>query len=424
LATGGFYGYIILYADSGLTDIIDRYDSTMFWGGDEYAYSYSTPAIARRESKHFYIAISSADGSEGLTMLNETSPDGTGNRDLFTGLSFESCNPGGFTVANFTVRRDPRLWWPDLKTYNRISIGGGSQRYWEGYIDKPDRQMGFDEVQVGCLGWSSQLNELGATADVYATTATYKASTFITGVMLADTDIDIVAGTVETGDYAYPIGTKWTLAPYTEYYQCMEQFNSGNNYDWGVWLDLAFDYADKDTTTIDWFVKVGDCDDIRVAYNPEQYCNRVIVSYTQDGSHNQTVTVNNTTEQSKYGRVVTHLVTLPGRITTAGATQVANTYLAEHEVLRVSAEFTTTRVYTINGTEGDLALVRAGENVRILDWIPTQELLGYGVSDISTFQIKRTLYNRDDKTLDITPTEFISSVDITISRLQTGGYLR
>jgi hypothetical protein len=364
-----------------------------------------------------YIKIWDSAGAF-LTELTEHIPQTAWTPNVFEGLSFESCNPGGFTVANFTIHRPITQYWSDLLYRNWVIIGEGATVFWEGYIAKPSRSIRPDTVDVACLGWSSQLNEIFTESDITAGVGGYKCSTFIVA-MLANYYFGIVIGDIDTADYAYPEGTRFEFAPATFYFDAIEQLNAGNNYDWGVWTNRQFDFLPK-SSDIDWLVWTHDCNDLTISPNPESLCNYVLVNYTQDGSHYQTVILSDTDSIWTYG-LHQKEVDIPGQITTDGATQIATTYLAECKDLKVAAELTCSRIFDIYGVEHHLGEVRGGENIRIVDWLPTEEVIS-GVNDIATFQIKSAKYNNNDYTLSITPTEFLPSTEILIARLNATGY--
>ena len=342
------------------------------------------------------------------------------NEDDFQDLSIESCNPGGWTVASFQVPRDIRQYWEEFCYRNWVEFKEGAVTYYYGFINKPRRTLKPDVFELECQGWSAQLNELGTQTDITAGGGGYLASTFITGIILADADIKITHGTIETDDYSYPSGTSFEFSKYTSYFDCLEQLNQGNNYDWGVWENGALSFTKKAAGVIDWYIRTDDCNDLEISYDSDKLCNRVVVSYTQDGTTQESQTLNDTDSQAKYG-VLTKLVTIPGKITTAGATVVAQTYLDAYSQLQVAGQFTAKRVYDTLGVEQNLAEVRAGQNIQITDWLPTEEAIS-AVNDIATFQIKATKYDHSSYTLDITPTEFIPAVEIKLARLEATGY--
>jgi hypothetical protein len=430
-ADGGFFGTIKVFADSSYTIVLDVTSFEDMWGGDEYEYEAPTPipepvarATVSREPRGMYVLVQDRTGDEALSQLTERMPEQQPSVNLFEGMSFESCNPGGFTTASFTLHRPVTQYWADLLPRNRIVIGESAQVFWEGYIDKAPRSIRPDIFDVSCQGWSARLNELWTTADITVVAATDHMNEFISNVVLADAELstysEIVAGTIETGDYDFPDGTRFEFAPATYYFDALEQMNAANNYDWGVWLDHKFYFTAKTPTIIKWYVKTEDCDDLTISQNVEALCNYVLVNYTQDGSHYQQVTVQDADSQALYG-VIKKKIDVPGRITTAGATQIGNTYIAECKDLKVSAEFTCNRIFDAYGSEHSLGEARGGDNIRIADWLPTEETL-ITVNDIATFQIKSVKYNHDDYTLDVTPTEFLPSTDIQIARLQAVGY--
>jgi hypothetical protein len=366
-----------------------------------------------------HILISNRAGTSEISRLleNESAPF------KFTDLSFESVIPGGWTVASFKVPRPIRVWYDDMQTFNRIVIGEGPFVFWEGYIDKVDRGINPDVFNVGCLGWSSIFNQQGTTADITVVAATDHMSEFIINVLLADANITSLisnsTANIGTTDYDYPDNTRFEFSPYTTYFDALDKLNSGNNWQWGVWKDRVMSFNAKPTTPT-WLAKTSDCSDLKIGGNPANYANRIICSYTQDSVHQQSVTVNDTTSQTDYGRIVVKTLTIPGRITTAGATAMANVYLTEMATLKVSAEFTTSKIYDIYGTEHHLGEVKAGEVVRITDWLPTEEISG--VDNIATFEIKSPKYDHNSSSLAITPTEFVSQVEVSMARIEATGY--
>jgi hypothetical protein len=349
------------------------------------------------------------------------------NEGDFQNLSIESCNPGGWTVASFQVPRDIRQYWEEFCYKNWVLINEGAVTYYYGFINKVRRTLKPDMFELECQGWSAQLNELGTQADITAGGGGYLASTFITSVILADLDSYISQGTIETDDYSYPNGTSFEFSKWTSYFDCLEQLNQGNNYDWGVWENAGLSFTKKAAGVIDWYIRTDDCNDLEISYDSDKLCNRLVISYTQDGSHQQSFTLNDTASQIKYG-VLTKLITIPGKIITGSTTEpytgaylVGHTYLDAYSTLQVAAQFTTKRVYDTLGVEQHLAEVKAGQNIQITDWLPTEEAIS-AVNDIATFQIKATKYDHSKYTLDITPTEFIPAVEIKLARLEATGY--
>jgi len=240
-------------------------------------------------------------------------------------------------------------------------------------------------------------------------------------VLDADSDCEIYGNDIETTDFEYAVGTRFEFSPFTTYFNALEQFNAASNFDWGSWGRELY-WKAKTPSVIDWFVYTNDCDSLTITPNPAAFCNEVIVSYTQDGTHQQTTTRSDTDSQSKYGRVVKRLLDIPGRITTTNAQSVGDLYLAETAEIKVAAEFTCKRIFDSRGAVRNLAEVRAGENVSILDWLPTEELLARNVNDIATFQIKSTTYSHNEPSLQITPTEFVPQIEVKLAQLEAVGY--
>ena len=369
-----------------------------------------------------HILISNLSGAVDLAQLNEAIPHEEGT-NVFEDLTFESCNPGGFTVASFVLHRPITEYWPDLIYKNRIIIGEGEVVVWEGYIDQVIRSIRPDSFQVNCLGWCSRLGELGTTTDINVGGGTYKLSTFINSVVLADAALvaesSIIAGTISTSDWAYNSGTVFSFAPYTSYSDATEELNKGNNFNYGVWTDKKLNFTAK-TSTINWLVKTEDCSDLTISPDSETFCNRLYTTWMEGGLYPLHRTDNNTTSQGLYG-IIEKSLSLPGKKHANDAAQIATTYINEMSVLRASAEFTCSRIYDANGTEVPLYLVRGGDNVQIVDYLSTEETL-VAISDIATFQIKSPQYDHKNASLKITPSDFIPSTETRIGQLEATGY--
>jgi hypothetical protein len=342
----------------------------------------------------------------------------------FENLTVETCMPGGFTVANFTLHRNIGVPYPDVASYNEIKIIEGPWVLFEGYIDMVSRSINPDSLDVQCLGWSAILNQCGTTADIIVTGAgNNQASDFITNVMFADSDITtfLTAGTIDTSDFAYQAGTTFEFKPFKTYQDCLEEFNGTNYYDYGCWEDKSFFWTPR-SDSVDWLVSTLDCSDVSISPNPDWLCNRVIVSYG-DGDFMQQTIREDTDSQTKYGRRIIKTLELQNIYILADAQRYGDQYITEHKDLKVTSELTTSRVFTTAGAEVPLYRVRAGDIVKVIDWMPASELLmDVNVTDITTFKIKSTSYDHSDNSLQITPTEPLSQVEIDLARLASREY--
>lgn len=348
----------------------------------------------------------------------------------FENLSFETCMPGGPTVASFVLHRKVNIEWDDLKAFNYVLIGEAGFVFFEGYIDLVNRGVSPDAFDIQCLGWSARLNQCGTTADITVVGgANDQAHDFINNVMFIDTDITdfMSAGEITITDHAYQATARFEFAPYTCYFDCLEQFNQTDNWDFGCEHDIdsnkpKFYWRPKEEV-VDWVVSTNDCDSITISPNAASLCNYVYVTYTQTGSINQTVTAEDTDSQATYGRTIYKHLDVPGTTLTVDAQAIADLYIEDHSELKVIAEFTCKRVFDIYGVEHHLGEVRAGDTVRVSDWNPIEELLEADcITDISTFRIKATTYSHDDYSLQVTPTEFVSQIEVTLARIEAEAY--
>ena len=88
-------------------------------------------------------------------------------------------------------------------------------------------------------------------------------------MILVDEFCEIIAGDIDHDDYQYVDGTRFEFKPYRTYYDCLEEFNQSNNYDWGVWNDKKLNWTPKDPS-IEWLVSTQDCTDLTIAPNPAE----------------------------------------------------------------------------------------------------------------------------------------------------------
>lgn len=365
-----------------------------------------------------YIKIYNALGTTYLTDFTEKIRSAPGD-DVFEGLTFDTCIPGGETNASFTVTRPITQWYEDLQYRNRVYISAdGERNIFTGYIDKVSRGINPDTFSVEVLGMGSRLNDLGATADITVAGGTKKASDFITNVMLVDiaanSNSEIIAGTIATNDFEYDVGNLIEFAPFTEYSNCLEKLNEGNFWNWVVWGNKLY-WQEPDTTNINYYVYTKDCSDLTISPAPENVCNYVIGAYSPDGVTESTVIKEDAASQALYGLIKKQL-DITGQVTPTKAGDITQSYLDECKTLKVAAEFTCNKILNSEFNECPLWDVKAGDNVCLFDWLPTEETLT-GVSDIATFKIKSTSYDHDGSELKIVPTEFVPSVERELSRL-------
>jgi len=346
----------------------------------------------------------------------------------FEDLDFEHVMPGGFTVANFKLHRPIRVLYPELQTFNQIEIGESDSVVWEGFLDIPARSIRPDTFNNTCQGWGSRLNDLGTVDDINVGAGGYKMSTFINNVVLADGDIELVAGTIETTDYDHLNGTVFTFSPYKTYFDCLSQLNTANNWHWYVDVNKTLNFVEP-VDTVDWLIKTSDCVDLKIQPNPEAMANRLEVVYTQDGTTPEYITLNDTASQSLYGRVVTKTLNIPGEIVTGssvpaytGAYKVAHTQLDAMKDLRVAAEVTVNRIYDSVGNPAELWRAHGGDVVRITDWLPQEEVMAGGIDNLATYRLKSAKYQHSTKTLQLVPAEFVSQADIWMARANMVGY--
>ena len=362
----------------------------------------------------YSIQITSRDG-EPLSALGEASGE-----YAFEGMSFESVCNGGFTVATFTVHRDARDYWKDLIFGNPVKIVRGASTDWEGRIDAVSRGVKPDAIEVQCLGNASILHIIFYREDIIVG-APYKLSDFINDDLFPNTNIPFVRGTIDTNDYAYTAGARFEFKPATSYYDVIKRLNEGNGYNWGVWNNSEFSFIPPETVRQQWVVQIEDCSSLTISDNVDALCNHILLDYTPDDSHHLMVEIEDTASIAKYGRV-SRQVGVPGKCAPDDAEEIAGIYLDECKDLQVSADYTCTRVYDVNGNEHHLAEVRGGDQIYLQGWLATQREL-YRVDNITTYNVLQTTYHNDTYELDVVPNAFLPSTEIYLARANIVGYL-
>ena len=66
----------------------------------------------------------------------------------FEGLSIETSNPGGYSVARFTIHRPVTTYWQEFEPFNPVKVIHQDRAVWEGTIDKPERSINPDTIEV------------------------------------------------------------------------------------------------------------------------------------------------------------------------------------------------------------------------------------------------------------------------------------
>lgn len=348
-----------------------------------------------------------------------------GELDDYEGLQFDSIHPGGFATASFSVKRSIIMEYPEFERYNEIKIMWGVQVAWQGYIDEVSVSVKPDQFDISCLGWSASLNDYGETENQDS----QKCSDYINSDSFIENDnCHLDAGVINTDDYTGPYLED--IAPYTTWNDLINKYWEWNDsWHWGVWEERKFFWEPLSLAPV-YYASKNHCDDLTIAPGIEGYANRVVCNYSQDGKHYEQLTVEDTDEQDGVGRIVIAYLNVPGKVNETGngeATDYATTYLAEHSTMKPKAEFSTKRIFSNSGSPYPLALVRAGKAVRLLDFLPMETLLENidTVDEITTFIIKQASFSElPDKTgvLSITPTEFLSKVNVQLSRLEAWGY--
>jgi hypothetical protein len=110
----------------------------------------------------------------------------------------------GSSSASFTLRRDPRAFFPDIGAFTPVEVDVGSTLVWSGRVRETPSQVAQRTISVQCEGWQFHLDD-----DVYQHTYVHSDLTAWTdarSLPTTDLAVFVTAGTVQAGDGALVIG--------------------------------------------------------------------------------------------------------------------------------------------------------------------------------------------------------------------------
>ncbi len=320
--------------------------------------------------------------------------------DRVENLSFSTKLHGGFAIASFSVKMTIfEAWeWITTKQFYRLLIKDAVKTVWEGRLQ--DIDIAAWGINVTAYGyWASMRDQPEITA--YNSTANVVIAAALTAhapqINADQSHIDVPDVVIDSAaDESYEDITIQDLV------NKLLEFGDtlGNEWYFAIWEDRIPWMFAKDTTVIDWTVRLADLADFRLKHMASELWNSVYALYTAAGVLTRTATVNDTDSQGKYGDGTNDLIrryAIPnlGEIAAASANAARSVWLAKYKEIMPSMPVFVLgdKVYDANSVAFPSSWVRAGDVIRITDLVPASVNLDSVVIDgLSTFYILETKY--------------------------------
>ncbi len=183
---------------------------------------------------------------------------------------------------------------------------------------------------------------------------------------------------------------------------------SDQKMDLAVWEDREIHYKARNPSVITWEAYVADIRGgvrhLPVDVDLDRMYNNVLTVYESADSVTRTAYAANSDSQAKFLTRDLHIPNI-GESASATATGRRDTELARtKELSQQTPGFTVTRIQDVNGVEWPLCRVRAGEVIRIPDFVPkTADLDSVTLDAFSTFFIEETECDHAEGQLTIRP---------------------
>jgi hypothetical protein len=352
------------------------------------------------------IEIWDRDYTQRLAILEEGERD---SRFTLGELEYSS-DKWGYMTASFVVVRDTRRYWEELEDTNRVVILHRDE-VWAGEIEGVSRGEG--SFRVECVGPSARLVNQGTTADLDLNLeAGEKGSDYITDHIVSDEDLGLVAGTIDTDDFA--IVTGLDFFPGKSYRDILEEINTFNGWRPQCW-GWALDWKPLEKTAL-YYVRYEDCEPRELNRTREPVKNWCQWAYSTDGSVYGYVTSEDTESQELHGKRC-YWGSVSGMCSEAEAQEIADVFIEENKDLKPTSSLTTDKVYDRYGGKVDPEDVKAGNVVMIENLLPTEEAIsGDGViNEVSTWEIAEARYK--DGKVSISPGDPLATVDVLLAQI-------
>lgn len=259
---------------------------------------------------------------------------------------------GGFGTLTFNTVRFPFVEMDDIKLSNMVRAYYGDALVYEGELTEVTWQIsaGALVLTASASGFCNRLKTAYPLADI----GNEKGSAYIARTLLADDDLSIRGGDIESDDYLFPSG--FDLSSHT-YFDALEEINRYNGWLWGIWDNRALDWKPKPAVP-DYYIDAANAD-MNISYSLDGIVNYITYRYSGGSA-----TVEDAVSQSNYRKRAYILDQSSDGVQAQTATAAA-IYLSEHKGLKPRTEVTAAVVRDASGRKVPIYEVRAGKTVSL-----------------------------------------------------------
>jgi hypothetical protein len=301
------------------------------------------------------------------------SPDQDDPRYVYESLDF-SKNIHGDGTCTFDVHREPLAQhWEDLNDSNVVKL------LEERNVNKESH------FNVQCTGWSAALKKNGSTADINFNLGAERGSTYITDHIVTDSKLGFTAGTLKVDDFLFTTGLEFY--PGKCWWDILDEICKYQQCRWYVDRDKRLCFVAKNTT-IAYHVLMEDCEESSLNRNRDEVDNWYQLGYTADGSTYGYVVSENTTSQALHG-MRRKWDGVSYKVSQTEAQALADTYIAEHSLLKPSSSLTTDIITNALKVQINPLDVEPREILYIPDLLATEETItgAAAINEICTWEI-------------------------------------
>lgn len=344
-----------------------------------------------------YLKVYVADvSSEEITVLMHP--------EFLKRMSHSTKIPGGFWRLELALpSREIDYWqWREERLLYRVVLEeAGGRKLWEGRLEDVELVDDLHVVLLGFVGYWSNFADSVQTPS-YATTGdaivkNLRDSIHADTLQLSTSNASIEAsGVTVTLDFSADDWSAWRILTDSKRGVLKVGNSSDQKMDLAVWDDREVSYQARNPTSVDWTAYVresngGGVSKLPLSVSWRNVANAVTAVYDSGGTLTRTSVAVDSDSISRWIRREVHLSHI-GESTSATAVARRNTELALRKDLQQQVDgIELNRVWDADGVEWPLCRVRAGDVLRIPDFVPrTGDLDSLSLDAFRTFVIEET----------------------------------
>jgi hypothetical protein len=324
---------------------------------------------------------------------------------LLSGLKFSTRLHGGFNTCSFVIPANPATTWDWLnrKMCCRLVIDDNSRTIWEGRVEGVEPQP--RQQTIDAYGYYAALTDQPYSTAYNDTTGNVIKAMLTAACPVISSDqshIDVTGTTVDSA-----AGGKYLDRSVKDLVEMLAGFSdaSGNAFYFAVWENRIPYFFKRILSSVDWKVSVQDTQNYNSMLGMTNLWTSCYAIYTSGGVLTRTATVTDAAAVTKWGIDRTYVIPNLGEVGATAADNAAASWVADNKNILPNVSNLTIGgpALDANGVEWPVYFIRAGDIIRLDDWLPVSTALSTVERDaLSTFFITQTSYSADNNKLTIT----------------------